>query len=185
MPFQIRFAEIRDVAALSAVMRQTFWDTYHTFNTLENMTVYMEDAFSIVQQTKEITAPKIDNNTDLSVSAIATILVEIEDEIVGFAQIHEYYKPTPTEIPANLMFLGRFYLVNNVKGTGIAPHLLDACLAEATKRGFSGLWLTVWQRNDRAIRFYEKQNFQYCGTTTFTLGDDAQTDWLMFLTIKR
>ena len=35
-----------------------------------------------------------------------------------------------------------------------AQALMDACADEALKRGGRTLWLGVWERNARAIRFY-------------------------------
>lgn len=40
-------------------------------------------------------------------------------------------------------------------------------------------WLGVWERNDRAIRFYARHGYERCGEHVFQLGDDAQTDYIM------
>ncbi|MEY4926385.1 MAG: hypothetical protein RI894_821 [Bacteroidota bacterium] len=168
MEHLIRLATPNDAEALSAVMRQTFWDTYHTFNTLSDMTSYMKKSYSIAQQTAEI--------NDVS---IANIILENGGEIVAFAQILEKPADKPQIIPLNSAMLARFYLTEALKGKGFAAELLEACLAETAKRGYNYLWLTVWQNNPRAIRFYEKQGFETIGTTVFTLGSDEQTDWLM------
>ena len=41
------------------------------------------------------------------------------------------------------------------------------------------MWLGVWQRNPRAVRFYEKCGFRRVAEATFVLGTDVQTDWVM------
>jgi ribosomal protein S18 acetylase RimI-like enzyme len=41
------------------------------------------------------------------------------------------------------------------------------------------MWLSVWQKNPRAIAFYQKWGFEIAGTATFTIGSDVQTDWIM------
>ncbi len=169
----IRLAKNADAEALSILMRQTFWDTYHTFNTPSNMTAYMEKSYSIAQQTVEINNPEILN-----------IIVENEGKFVAFAQILEKPAEEPDNIPPNSAMLARFYLTETLKGTGVAQKLLEACLAETAKLDYQYLWLTVWQNNPRAIRFYEKQGFSTLGTTIFTLGDDEQTDWLMIKSTK-
>ena len=56
---------------------------------------------------------------------------------------------------------------------------MGACLAEAEHRGYQAIWLGVWERNDRAISFYEKWGFATVGTKEFVLGSDAQTDLVM------
>jgi ribosomal protein S18 acetylase RimI-like enzyme len=49
----------------------------------------------------------------------------------------------------------------------------------AGERAKNVVWLGVWEKNDRAIRFYEKWGFEKFGETDFLLGDDLQQDWLM------
>jgi GNAT superfamily N-acetyltransferase len=75
--------------------------------------------------------------------------------------------------------LERFYVDQRWHGRGIAAQLMDAVLRVA--RGLDGdaLWLGVWERNAKAIRFYEKQGFECVGAQTFRLGSDVQHDDVM------
>jgi ribosomal protein S18 acetylase RimI-like enzyme len=41
------------------------------------------------------------------------------------------------------------------------------------------MWLGVWERNPRAIRFYQKHGFVDIGAKEFRLGTDLQTDRVM------
>ena len=45
-----------------------------------------------------------------------------------------------------------------------------AALRHPRLAGASRIYLTVWERNERAIRLYESVGFQIVGTTTFTIG---------------
>jgi diamine N-acetyltransferase len=56
---------------------------------------------------------------------------------------------------------------------------MDVCLAEARSRGGDVVWLGVWEKNDRAIQFYQRKGFTVAGITTFQLGADLQHDLLM------
>jgi ribosomal protein S18 acetylase RimI-like enzyme len=58
-------------------------------------------------------------------------------------------------------------------------------LAEAAGRGKDAVWLGVWERNARAIRFYEEWDFHPAGTQPFLLGTDLQTDLVMVRRIAR
>ncbi|HYW51463.1 MAG TPA: hypothetical protein VE861_12705, partial [Gemmatimonadaceae bacterium] len=49
--------------------------------------------------------------------------------------------------------------------------------------GCEEIFLGVWERNLRAIRFYEKQRFRAVGEKTFVLGLDPQRDIVMSLPI--
>jgi ribosomal protein S18 acetylase RimI-like enzyme len=37
----------------------------------------------------------------------------------------------------------------------------------------------VWEKNERAIRFYTAWGFEKVGEHDFTLGKDVQHDWIM------
>lgn len=64
-------------------------------------------------------------------------------------------------------------------GTGLGQGLMDAMVADATRRGKRSLYLGVWDRNDRAIAFYRREGFVVTGTVDFLLAGAAQTDLLM------
>lgn len=41
------------------------------------------------------------------------------------------------------------------------------------------LWLAVWEKNPRAIAFYEKNGFRAVGDQPFQVGSDTQRDIVM------
>ena len=55
---------------------------------------------------------------------------------------------------------------------------------EALGAGYETIWLGVWERNERAIRFYEKWGFREAGTHDFILGNDVQNDLIMEYSVK-
>jgi diamine N-acetyltransferase len=56
---------------------------------------------------------------------------------------------------------------------------MRAALDFAENERATTVWLAVWQRNARAIAFYEKHGFHCTGTQPFLLGSDLQTDDVM------
>jgi ribosomal protein S18 acetylase RimI-like enzyme len=72
-----------------------------------------------------------------------------------------------------------------VLGHGVGAALMQRALAEAAGRGKDAVWLGVWDRNDRAIRFYESWGFHRSGSQPFLLGFDLQTDLVMVRRIAR
>ena len=77
------------------------------------------------------------------------------------------------------MEIQRFYVDHAWHGQGVARQLMAACVATARARGGATVWLGVWERNARAIRFYTKHGFTDVGTHDFLLGSDRQTDRVM------
>jgi ribosomal protein S18 acetylase RimI-like enzyme len=53
-------------------------------------------------------------------------------------------------------------------------------------REFGGrhIWLSVWERNPRAIAFYTKVGFVDVGSTDFYVGPDRQTDRVLVAAVS-
>ena len=62
---------------------------------------------------------------------------------------------------------------------------IEKALEEARKTTCTYVWLGVWEENHRAKRFYSKNGFVKFDTHIFKMGDDAQTDWMMKLGVKK
>ena len=75
--------------------------------------------------------------------------------------------------------LVRIYVENDIIGAGYGAALMNACLEEAKKNGHRTIWLGVWEKNLRAIRFYRRWGFTKVGTKEFLLGSDLQNDHIM------
>jgi GNAT superfamily N-acetyltransferase len=73
----------------------------------------------------------------------------------------------------------RIYVEKDWLGKRVGRLLLERCLQEARGRGYGTIWLGVWEKNARAIAFYQKCGFTKCGTHVFRLGQDEQQDWIM------
>ena len=57
--------------------------------------------------------------------------------------------------------------------------LLEHTISLAIEHGKKYVWLGVWEHNERAKRFYEKNGFYRIGAHSFVVGDDVQTDYVM------
>ena len=163
----IRYAVAEDAVALSALGAQTFQDTYAAFNTAENMAMHLAAAFSPERQRAEIEAPR------------GFILVaQAVDALIGYATVaHEIVPPAVGDIHA--LEIKRFYVDRAWHGLGVAQRLMTSTFRAAAQRGAATVWLTVWDRNPRAIAFYRKVGFSDAGTIPFRLGDEVQNDFLM------
>ena len=73
----------------------------------------------------------------------------------------------------------RLYVEPSMQGRKIGEQLLDFALEQAIANQAELIWLSVWQANPPALRFYERCGYEIFGTKTFWLGDEAQTDWLV------
>ena len=79
---------------------------------------------------------------------------------------------TPIEI-------ARLYVARAQLGRGTGEALMARCVEDARKVGHDVVWLGVWERNARAIRFYERWGFRPVGEHVFVVGKDPQNDLVM------
>ena len=155
----IRRAIPDDAARLADLAARTFHDTFAAHNRPEDMEAYMSTAYGAEVQLGELTDP-----------ARITLVVEEGEALIAYAQLR-------VDIPQ--IEIGRFYVDNAWHGRGIAQSLMSVVLELARDLGATRLWLGVWERNTRAIAFYQKCGFVDCGSQPFLLGSDLQTDRVM------
>jgi len=172
-PLQIRAATAADNVLLAEIGAETFADTFAADNTPEDMAAYLAQSFSPELQARELADP-----------LCRFLITERGPHVVGFAKLH--FGPAPTAVSGlRPMEISRIYARQPWIGQGVGGALMQACLAEAAREGCDVVWLSVWQRNPRAIAFYQRWGFAQVGTAIFQLGADPQTDWLMARPVTR
>jgi len=162
-----------DAAMLATLGARTFAETFAADNTAEDMAAYLAHAYGEEQQRAELALPD------------ARFLIA---EVGGVPAAYAYLRQAPvpahvtTEAPGQpgvAIELARFYVDAPWHGRGIAHAVMDAAIGEAAARGARTLWLGVWERNARAIRFYARRGFHDIGSQPFVLGSDLQRDRVM------
>lgn len=166
--YRLRPATPSDASALAALATSTFRDTYLADNEPAHVEEYIAAHFSENIQARE-----------LADASLVTLVGESADgRLVAYAQIR-LGAVSPVPVPDTCSHeIARFYVDRSFHGRGIAHAMMDWCLTPRRENG--GLvWLVVFQRNARAIRFYEKRGFRLAGVTTFLMGTDLQDDYVM------
>lgn len=163
----VRIGSHEDVALLAELGATTFRCTFAQDNTPEDMEAYLAESFSEEKLRQEISDP-------LAIFYIA----ELSGKPLGYAKLH-MGPPDASVTGAKPVELVRLYVLPENIGHGIGTRLMQECIDIAKSRGFETLWLGVWEHNPRAIRFYQKWEFEKVGSHIFQLGSDAQTDLIM------
>ena len=163
----IRRATGDDAALLSAFARRVFAETFAADNDPADMALYLDWAFTESKQRGELADP-----------GRVCLLMEHEGVLVAYASVFNGSGNEQVD-GAHPVELERFYVDQRWHGAGVAAPLMAAVKAQAREWGGDVLWLGVWERNAKAIRFYEKQGFERVGAQTFTLGSDVQRDAVM------
>tara|TARA_R110000868_G_scaffold181681_5_gene422641 strand:- start:779 stop:1297 length:519 start_codon:yes stop_codon:yes gene_type:complete len=161
-----------DLNELINISKSTYIDTFSWGNSIENMSSYINFAFNSERLTNEL-------NEVLS----EFYFFYYEDKIAGYIKIN--FGNAQTEIKENnAMELERIYVLKSFQGKNIGKKVLEKVIAIAHQRNMEYLWLGVWEKNEKAIRFYEKNNFKIFSSHEFKMGDEIQTDFLMKLNLK-
>lgn len=163
----IRPATSTDAALIAELGARTFYDTFAPDNKPEDVDAYIAAAFGPAQQAAEMADPRS-----------SFLIAEIEAIAVGYAQLKSGDTP-PCVKGSHPVELVRLYAAKEWIGRRVGEALMRACITEAEQKGYRTMWLGVWERNERAQRFYHKWGFQVAGEHIFQLGTDPQTDWIM------
>jgi ribosomal protein S18 acetylase RimI-like enzyme len=158
-----------DLLALQEISRQTFFETFGAVNTDEDMNYYLEVNLSLEQLAEELNNP-----------SISFYFAKNNNEILAYLKLNEADAQTEKrEVPS--MEIERIYVRKEFQNRGVGQFLLDSSIEITKNKQLKLIWLGVWEHNVAAIRFYERNRFQFFGKHSFMLGSDEQTDLLMEL----
>ena len=163
----VRWAEAEDVPVLAALGEEAFYSAYAGELAHEPLAAFAARTFDparIVQEMKDQHG--------------GYLLLEVDGEAAGLAQLRAGQAPDVVS-GGEAVELSKIYLLDKWIGRGLGTRLMEACLNEARRRGYQTLWLGVWERNPRAIGFYEKWGFAAVGDSVFDFEGERQRDVLM------
>ncbi len=163
----IRRATPDDSSLIADIGASTFESSFGANNRLDDMEQYLSLSFSKGHIEAQLAEPS------------TIFLLAYEDcKAVGYVMLRVSKKPMSV-IGTKPVELVRLYIEKGIIGKGYGSALMNSCLKEAKKNGRRTIWLGVWEKNLRAIRFYEKWGFTKLGTKEFVLGSDLQNDHIM------
>ncbi len=162
-----RLCTPEDADLVARISRQTFYETFASDNSADNMDRFMNEQFTHEALMKEVKA------------AGNVFFIAYDNEtVLGYVRMRESDNP-PGLDNKNSIEIARIYAVSSSIGKGVGAIMMKKCIEIAIEKKKEVIWLGVWERNQRAIGFYSRWGFSKFGEHVFLLGDDPQTDWLM------
>lgn len=158
---------LSDIGQLQKIGIESFSETYSSVNTKENMALYLENNFAA-----EKLKAQIANKDSVFYFAI------LEEEIIGYLKINLGTAQTDIQ-DKNALEIERIYVLSKFHGKKVGQILYEKAMEISEEKKASYVWLGVWEKNPRAIRFYEKNSFVAFDKHIFYLGEDKQADILM------
>lgn len=164
--------DVDDVIQLQQISRITFSETFAEHNTEEDLNKYLQEQLSLNKLVEEL-------NNNYSEFYFASE----NERVIGYLKLN--WEKAQTELIDEAAFeIERIYILKEYFGKGLGQFLLDHAIIIGKAHQPTFIWLGVWEKNSRAIRFYEKNGFKVFSSHLFTLGNDIQTDLLMKLDIN-
>jgi ribosomal protein S18 acetylase RimI-like enzyme len=164
-------ASIADASALSAAGKRLFEQAYGKYSRADDLAIHVEEYFGHDSIARELACPDVSYTVAFDAGTIA-----------GF--IKTRCGPAPDPVPAgDALEVQQLYVDASAQRKGIGRKLMDRAIAAARDGGRAGIWLSVWQDADWALRFYEAYGFRRIGTAEFWLGRSRFMDYLMWLAV--
>jgi GNAT superfamily N-acetyltransferase len=158
----IRSARPEDAAALSALGRltfvQTFVDGFGIPYPPADLEDYLESSFGVAATAKKLAEP-----------GCAWWVAERGDELLAFANVGPNGLPHPEATPSN-MELRRLYVGKTAQGLGLGAALLKLSLDWMEAHTDGPLWIGVWSGNAKAIKLYQAYGFEKAGEYEYPVG---------------
>ena len=152
---------------IADIARKTFMETYGEMNTPENMEVYLNSQFSDEKLLEELQHPRT-----------RFFLAYLNGIPAAFTKVRDDRKAKKLE-EIKAIEIQRIYVLQEYQGFSLGKAMLDMIKELAREDGYQTIWLQVWQKNNKAIRFYQKAGFTVFETASFLLGSSSQQDFLM------
>lgn len=170
----VRRATLADAEPLAALAARIFTETFGADTTPDDLAAFLARAYGVRQQSEEISDP-----------GVITYVAEAAEGLVAYAQVRRGSQAPECVDAEEPIELWRFYVRRDWHGGGLAHRLMDAVMTAARELGGRHLWLSVWERNFRAVAFYGKHGFRDVGAADFWVGSDCQTDRILVAPVSQ
>lgn len=149
---------------LRAMARRSFEDTFGHLYDAESLRDFLDSAYGQQGSMERAFADP----------AVRWRVAISSEGPVGYARLNPLRAPAPEPLPGALQ-MQQLFVLREWQGRGVAQNLMDWALTTAAEDA-PELYLTVFDHNERAKRFYAKNGFSDVGRTTFRLGDRVDDD---------
>src|SRR5215203_403705 len=148
MGLEIRYATTNDARLIADISHQTFYDTFSSNNSHEDMHKFLNEQFTKGKLMMEVGAKEN-----------VFLLAYDQHEVAGYAKLRDSRVPSSLK-NKKAMEVARLYALTHKIGKGVGAALMKKSIDVAKEYGKEVLWLGVWEKNRRAIEFYNKWGFE-------------------------
>ncbi len=172
MNVDLRECSIDDLSTLRNLSHSTYDDTFSHMNSPSVMDEYLKEAFNINKLQEELLNPDS-----------LFYFLYADGQLAGYLKLNEGSAQTDIKDPESLE-IERIYLTKEYQGRGLGSALMNKAIEMANARNKTYVWLGVWEKNEKALGFYQKNGFYPIGTHSFFMGPEEQTDFVLRKDLK-
>jgi ribosomal protein S18 acetylase RimI-like enzyme len=166
-PVVVRPATEGDATALAELGARTFRSAYASDMPSAPLEAFVAASFSAALQRAELADPDV-----------RVAIAERGGVPIGY--VHAGTGPAPVGVTGDRPIgVARLYLDPAAQGLGVGRALFDWVLGQAADVRADVVWLTVWERNQRAIEIYRHWGFVEVGEVPFAVADEVHRDLVM------
>jgi len=153
---KIQIAKEADTMVVALLARLTWAESHGQYiDDKNNLTKYLNSNFSISKTKQDITNPKN-----------LFYIIYVDDLPVGYAKL-VVNVINESVASRNNCRLERIFIQNEFIPLKIGQQLLNFVEEKAKELQLDTMWLSVYIKNKRAIRFYERNGFKNVGELNF------------------
>ncbi len=165
---KIAIGSAQDATRIAEFGRQSFVDAFGEMNSPQHLQEYVDVAFGVDAVQREILDP----------DAQFFLVQSDDDQLIGYMKLCAN-RPIDCIADSSPFQIERIYVDQNTQSQGVGGRLMKHAIAAAENKGARTIWLSVWNINADARRFYERYGFDVVGETHFMLGPERQEDVVM------
>ena len=155
----IQKATLSDISAIAQVGETTFLETYLPNTPKDAVESFVKEAFALDTLTVEFDNPNIHY-----------FMIFLNETLAGYSKI-ELNVPNEYVETTQLTKLDRFYVLKEFHGKKLGAALFNYTIKFSKEQQQEGVWLYVLIKNERALHFYTKNNFQIIGEYDFKISE--------------
>jgi len=170
----IKKAQIEDLEIIALLGRLTWAESHGQYiDDKDDIPKYLNENFSISKTTDNI------KNPDIHYS-----IIYVDDLPAGYAKII-LNKPQENIKSQNNCQLERIFILNEFIPLRIGQKLMSFVEEQAKELQLDTLWLSVYIKNNRAIRFYERNDFKNVGALNFSVNNKLYKNIVFSKTLEK
>jgi len=154
----VRNAALTDIENITVLKQQVWIATYAVEGIRKEFADYVLSEFTI----NKIQGTLLDENNQV-------LVAEIDKHLIGYVEI-AFHSECPVFLFKDEPEIAVIYVLERFCGMGVGKKLMDEALFRIAKMNFKATWLTVYSKNDRALKFYLNNQFKQVGITYFEMG---------------